>query len=376
MEGDLPLPIPDRRIVNNKNYYIKNIDYNNDEINNELTKDIDTKYNDLKVSKISTMSVAQIKQIEDMRQKLLSYKLLSDKTIYMNSFQPNQKINKCNLIIFGPSGGGKSSFINSLYRSLYNSPIFPHDTINNLIIRKKSVNESGLLLSLFHLVKESENNSGIIICDTRGHIKMNNNEKGKFKILLDGQIKDAAQLEQNLNRDQKSLWEFWNKPIELFPKEIFEEQENKGNIKCIPHSVIFIFDGNSEEIIKSEDIKFYQDLVEISKDKGYKDIHVILSKVDEFENNIRERNKDLPDTEIHSKINTMKDIKIEKIISLLGVNRSNVHFIENYHLENQDTNLTTIDYNILKTLVDIINTSELFILDKMNKSITCYGLCS
>ena len=62
-------------------------------INNELTKDIDTKYNDLKVSKISTMSVAQIKQIEDMRQKLLSYKLLSDKTIYTNSFQPNQKIN-------------------------------------------------------------------------------------------------------------------------------------------------------------------------------------------------------------------------------------------------------------------------------------------
>jgi len=133
----LPLPMPDRRIVNNKDYSIKNIDYNNDEDNNKLTKDIDSKYNDLKESKISSMSVAQIKQIEDMRQKLLSYKLLSDKTIYINSFQPNQKINKCNLIIFGPSGGGKSSFINSLYRSLYNSPIFPNENINKLIIRKK-----------------------------------------------------------------------------------------------------------------------------------------------------------------------------------------------------------------------------------------------
>ena len=72
----------------------------------------------------------------------------------------------------------------------------------------------------------------------------------------------------------------------------------------------------------------------------------------------------------------MKDIKIEKVINILGVNRSNVHFIENYHLENQMTNSITIDYNILKTLIDIINISELFILDEINrKQACCYGYC-
>ena len=203
---------------------------------------------------------------------------------------------------------------------------------------------------------------------------MNNNEKEQFKVLLNGQIKDMVSLEQRVNRDPKALWEFWKKSSELFPKEIFKEKEGEGNIKSIPHSVVFIFDGNSDEIIQSEDIKFYQDLVEISRDKGYKDINVILTRVDECENNVRKRNNNLPETEIHSKINTMKDIKIEKVINILGVNRSNVHFIENYHLENQMTNSITIDYNILKTLIDIINISELFILDEINrKQACCYG---
>jgi predicted AAA+ superfamily ATPase len=375
MEEELPLPLPDRRMVNSKDYFGKNSDFFNENTNKSTIDFRNSKYNDLQESKQSTMSIAQIKQIEDMRRKILSYKLLSDKTIYINASQPNQKINKCNLILFGPSGGGKSSFINSLYRSLYNSPILPPETINKLIIRKKNLNEGTLLFSQFHLVKENENNSDIIICDTRGHIKMNNNEKEQFKILLNGQIKDMVQVEQRVNRDPKALWEFWKKSSELFPKEIFKEKEGEGNIKSIPHSVVFIFDGNSDEIIQSEDIKFYQDLVEISKDKGYKDINVILTRVDECEDNIRKRNKDLPETEIHSKINTIKDIKIEKVINILGVNRSNVHFIENYHEENQINNSIIIDYNILKTLIDIINTSELFILDEMNRRQTCCKTC-
>ena len=80
--------------------------------------------------------------------------------------------------------------------------------------------------------------------------------------------------------------------------------------------------------------------------------------------------------EIHSEINKLKNIKIEKVISLLGVNWSNVHFIENYHSDEQIENIPSIDYNILKTLLDIINSAELFILDKTVKVPSCYGFCS
>ena len=85
-------------------------------------------------------------------------------------------------------------------------------------------------------------------------------------------------------------------------------------------------------------------------------------------------------------MNLIKDEKIEKVIDILGVNRANIHFIENYHddeNENDDDevdyknnkNNLEIDYHILKTLSDIVNSSELFISYYINQKQTCLAGC-
>ena len=413
---DLPLPLPDWRTTNkNKvsnnddNYYYKNINNNNKKLiksinNNEtlknstITSDINSSRNsDLKESTISngkSTSLIKLKQIEDMRQKLLSYKLLTEKAIFLNNNNNNNISNsnqenyveKCNIILFGPSGSGKSSFIKSLYRSLYNSAIMPPEVMNKLIIKGKYYNEGTINFTKLYLVPSNITNktSGITLCDTRGHTRMDDSEWEQFKVLLEGNVKDGVNITQRKKRTPELLWEFWKKDSELFPKEIFDSKEI--GINSVPHAVVFIFDGSSDEVIQSEDAKFYKDLVDFSKNKGYKEIHVIMTRIDIFEKNMNQRFKNMNKIERMSKINLMKDEKIEKVIDILGVNRANIHFIENYHDDENDNeneedinknnkNNLEIDYHILKTLSDIINSSELFISYYMSQKLTCLAGC-
>ena len=394
MENDLPLPMPDRRIFTTENNLIQNTEISNSNYNNIIKDETNNKTQDLKESKISIMSNAQIMQIEDMRQKILSYKLLTEKAIFLNTNNNNNLNNsnnenyveKCNIILFGPSGSGKSSFIKSLYRSLYNSAIMPPEVMNKLIIKGKYYNEGTINFTKLYLVPSNITNktSGITLCDTRGHTRMDDSEWEQFKVLLEGNVKDGVNITQRKKRTPELLWEFWKKDSELFPKEIFDSKEI--GINSVPHAVVFIFDGSSDEVIQSEDAKFYKDLVDFSKNKGYKEIHVIMTRIDIFEKNMNQRFKNMNKIERMSKINLMKDEKIEKVIDILGVNRANIHFIENYHdeeneNENEDDinknnkNNLEIDYHILKTLSDIITSSELFISYYMSQKLTCLAGC-
>jgi GTPase SAR1 family protein len=375
---NFPNPPPDRRTQKNENQ--SSIISNQEKFQKHLTKssnEIDTSVNQKSTSySNNNMALIKLKHLEDMRQKILTFKLLSEKTIY---FTPKNSsdyyINKCNIILFGPSGSGKSSFIKSMYRALYNTSILPPDAINKLVIKNNFENEGTLYFNKLHLKEETKISSGIIICDTRGHIKMNDNEKEQFKILLNGNVKEGIKVEQRLERNYLNLWEFWKKDSELFPKEIFNAEEI--GIDSYPHSIIFVFDGSSDEIIQKEDENFYKELIEISKKKGYENIHihVILTRIDIFEKLIFERNKLLPYTERSSKVSNLKDEKIEKVIDVLGVNRSNIHFIENYHDDEEKENSYEIDYSLLKTMCDIINSCELYILNYIHKYETCFNSC-
>ena len=371
--SDLPLPLPDRRTL--LNLYDKNSNssylYNNQihTIEQDETKNKNTILSESQEG--SSLSIVKLKQIEDMRQKILNYKLLSEKTIYFSQ-SPSSKINQCNVILLGPSGSGKSSFIKSLYRALYNSPNLPPDAMTKLKIKDVHHNEGTLNFTKLHLVEETKNSSGILLCDTRGHVNMNENEKEQFKIILDGKVKDGVFIQQRNTRNPFALWEFWKKSSELFPNEILNEEES--NINSIPHAVVFFFDGSTDEVVQSEDNKFYKELVYLSKRKGYNNIQIVLSRIDVFENKFYARNKNISNSEKNIKLNKSKDIQIERVIQALGVNRSNIHFLENYHNEGQINNSLEIDYHILRTLMDILYSAEIFIMSYMAQKETCFCL--
>ena len=134
---DLPLPLPDWRTTNAKNKnaannnqkqnqkpnFINNVSSYNSLKYNSINSDVNSSKNeDLRESSMSSLkatSLIKLKQVEDMRQKILSYKLLTEKAIFLNNntitnTNPENYVEKCNIILFGPSGSGKSSFIKSL----------------------------------------------------------------------------------------------------------------------------------------------------------------------------------------------------------------------------------------------------------------------
>jgi GTPase SAR1 family protein len=368
--SDLPLPLPDRRTLGNSNIPIASqtaINKFNQEV--KETENLSNKNILLESIENSSLSIIKLKQIEDMRQKILNYQLLSEKTIFLSS-NNIPKVRQCNIILFGPSGSGKSSFIKSLYRALYNSPILPPDVMNKLKIKSLHQNEGTLNFTKLHLVEESKNSSDIILCDTRGHVNMSENEKEQFKIIIEGKVKDGMRVEQRKNRDPFSLWEFWKKSSELFPNDILNNEE--PSISNIPHSIVFIFDGSSDEIVQQEDELFYKDLILICKRKGFTNVQVVLTRIDVFEKNTLDRAKSIIETENHILLNKKKDEQIERAIQVLGVPRSNIHFLENYHLEGQEKNSVEIDYHILKTMIDILNAAEEYICTYMARKETCF----
>lgn len=322
--------------------------------------------------KYNNHNLLKLKHIEDMRNNILSYKLLNDKKIFLNTASSDISINKCNIILFGPSGSGKSSFIKTLYRAVYATPFLPPEAMSKLIVKDTDQNEGTLCFTRLHLKEESPQSSGIIVCDTRGHIWMNEEEKEQFKVIIEGKVKEDVEIKQNKERKAHLLWEFWKKDAELFPKEIFDAKDS--TLDSIPHNIVLVFDGSIDEIIDPNDEKFYKELVEISNQKGYNSVHVVLTRIDIFEKHTTDKNKNLAMTERNSVVNNLKDQKIERVIDILGVKRSNVHFIENYHSDVEE-NIIEIDYHALKTLGDLINISEQFILLYLNKNATCFAKC-
>ncbi len=55
--------------------------------------------------------------------------------------------------------------------------------------------------------EESSELNGLVVCDTRGHIEMNEQEKEQFKIIVEGECKTDIPIAQKEDRDPLIMWE-------------------------------------------------------------------------------------------------------------------------------------------------------------------------
>jgi hypothetical protein len=147
-----------------------------------------------------TMSEIMKKQAEDIRGRLMEYRVVSNRLNprYNYADLPNH----CDILLFGPSGSGKSSLIRTFYHSLYNTRVLPAEITKSIVVKAEKQNEGTTLYSGITL-KPSEvrvqstpvgkieyTTSAILLHDTRGQIWMDTKEMAQLDLII--QVRKAS----------------------------------------------------------------------------------------------------------------------------------------------------------------------------------------
>ena len=145
-------------------------------------------------------------------------------------------------------------------------------------------------------------------------------------------------VEQRSYRYAYLLWEFWKKDSQLFPTTIMTEN---GSLESKPHCMVFVFDGSMEQIPNGhEETQFYRNVIQMARLKSmlqmsnnleYVYPQIVLTRIDKVEQALIKMYGKMDDFEKERRLREIIDIKIEGVVLALGVSRSSVHFIENYH---------------------------------------------
>ena len=109
----------------------------------------------------------------------------------------NENITNYNIILFGPAGSGKSSFIKTIFNAYDDKDNKVKNVSDNLIVKQLDENEGTTKFSQFELKKgiksKMEINGkehilrslGVVIYDTRGQIRLNKKEKSEIDVLIE-----------------------------------------------------------------------------------------------------------------------------------------------------------------------------------------------
>ena len=78
----------------------------------------------------------------------------------------------------------------------------------------------------------------------------------------------------------------------------------------------------------------------------------------------------LDDFEREQKLREVIDMKIESVVLKLGVPRSSVHFIENYHEEVRQGSIT-IDHRVLRLLHEATQQADSYLMQNLREKSSC-----
>jgi len=248
----------------------------------------------------------------------------------------------------------------------------PPDFAERIIVKDTAMNE-GTLKYVSAVIKPATvdhrgnaTSSAIMCHDTRGQIWMDEREQKQLGVMLDGSIKDNVLVQQRNYRYARLLWEFWRKDSELFPPEILNR---RNGIQTKPHAIVFVFDGSMEEIPDGEEeTRFYREIIQMTKAKGYQHPQVVLTRIDRVEESLCRTSQAAggtsPSGDPNLRLRQVLDRKIEDVVAKLDVARDAVHFIENYHSGGgsvAEGRNASVDFHALKILTQCCQHADAYV---------------
>jgi len=311
-------------------------------------------------SRLSPSMVAIIeKQVADLRHRVLTFQAVPNRS--NPGLDYSELPDHVDVLVFGPSGSGKSSLIRTFYRALHRTQTIPRELAEKIIVRDTNLNE-GTLRYVSAVIKPTGmgGNSTAIVChDTRGQIWMDSKEMAQVGVILDGQARDDVIVEQRDYRYARLLWEFWKSDTDLFPQEALRGQ---ANLQTKPHAIVFVFDGSMEEVPNDDETLFYRDILQIAREKGYHYPQIVLTRIDQVE---RTMPKCSDPAEAELKLRQLLDAKIESVVMKLGVSRPSVHFVENYHESSTPESDLSIDFHVLRILHECVQHADTYLRSQL-----------
>mmetsp|Transcript_5270 Transcript_5270/g.6906 ORF Transcript_5270/g.6906 Transcript_5270/m.6906 type:complete len:165 (+) Transcript_5270:756-1250(+) len=145
----------------------------------------------------------------------------------------------------------------------------------------------------------------------------------------------------------------------------------KNGLGTKPHSLLFVFDGSKDEIPDGqEETRFYREIIQQCREKGYQNPQVVLTRIDKVEEELAKEPGGMQDTDL--KLRQILDKKIEDVVMRLDISRNAVHFIENYHVS--DGSLASlhrnvsVDFHAVKILAQCCNHADSFVSQHLTQN--------